>query len=225
MSLNNAVIVQTIGYDCSKNVYHKLYNSAVDILILICAGSLPGYRTSVFAIDTMGRKPIQMFGFFILIIFYYVISVAYHRLNSNSLLGLYIICQFFQNFGPNTTTFISPGEIFPTRYTSIAHGISVASGKVGAIIVQTILNILVNNNCNRDCKQTNCWLPHVMEIFALIVLCGFFLSFLIPELKGMVQEEVSEKYHGEMNISNYGSNVRIENMEQSTFSDYKQNLE
>jgi PHS family inorganic phosphate transporter-like MFS transporter len=37
---------------------------------------------------------------------------------------LYCLANFFQNFGPNTTTFIVPGECFPTRYRSTSHGIS-----------------------------------------------------------------------------------------------------
>jgi len=49
---------------------------------------------------------------------------------------LYCLANFFQNFGPNTTTFIVPGEAFPTRYRSTAHGISAASGKLGAIVAQ-----------------------------------------------------------------------------------------
>lgn len=49
---------------------------------------------------------------------------------------LYCLANFFQNFGPNTTTFIIPGEIFPTRYRSTAHGISAACGKLGAIVAQ-----------------------------------------------------------------------------------------
>lgn len=48
----------------------------------------------------------------------------------------YCMANFFQNFGPNTTTFIIPGEVFPTRYRSTAHGISAASGKLGAIVAQ-----------------------------------------------------------------------------------------
>jgi MFS transporter, PHS family, inorganic phosphate transporter len=46
------------------------------------------------------------------------------------------MANFFQNFGPNTTTFVVPGEAFPTRYRSTAHGISAASGKLGAIVAQ-----------------------------------------------------------------------------------------
>jgi PHS family inorganic phosphate transporter-like MFS transporter len=48
------------------------------------------------------------------------------------------MANFFQNFGPNTTTFIIPGELFPTRYRSTAHGIAAASGKLGALISQAI---------------------------------------------------------------------------------------
>lgn len=49
---------------------------------------------------------------------------------------LYCLADFFQNFGPNTSTFVVPGEAFPTRYRSTAYGISAASGKLGAIIAQ-----------------------------------------------------------------------------------------
>jgi PHS family inorganic phosphate transporter-like MFS transporter len=36
------------------------------------------------------------------------------------------------------TTFIIPGEIFPTRYRSTAHGFAAACGKLGAIVSQII---------------------------------------------------------------------------------------
>lgn len=203
LSLNTAVILQTIGYAGSKNVYRKLYDSAVGNLILICAGSLPGYWASVFTIDTIGRKPIQLMGFIILTILFCVIGFAYHKIGDHGLLALYVICQFFQNFGPNVTTFIVPGECFPTRYRSTAHGISAACGKVGAIIAQTALGTLIDHNCARDGKKANCWLPHVMEIFALFMLLGIFLTLLIPETKRMTLEEISEKYHDEVNPGNY----------------------
>jgi PHS family inorganic phosphate transporter-like MFS transporter len=46
------------------------------------------------------------------------------------------LANFFQNFGPNSTTFVIPGEAFPTRYRSTGHGISAACGKLGAIVAQ-----------------------------------------------------------------------------------------
>ncbi|CCD24837.1 uncharacterized protein NDAI_0E00210 [Naumovozyma dairenensis CBS 421] len=205
LSLNTAVILQTIGFASSENVYKKLYNSAVGNLILICAGSLPGYWASVFTIDIVGRKPIQLMGFIILTILFCIIGFAYNKISDGGLLGLYILCQFFQNFGPNVTTFIVPGECFPTRYRSTAHGISAASGKIGAIIAQTALGSLIDHNCARDGKPKNCWLPHVMQIFALFMLLGIFLTLLIPETKRMTLEEINEKYHQEVDPSKYSA--------------------
>ena len=201
LSLNTAVILQAINYAGSNNVYLKLWDSCVGNLILVCAGSLPGYWVSVLCIDTLGRKPIQLLGFIMLTIWFCVIGFAYHKIPSNGLLGLYIICEFFSNFGPNVTTFIVPGECFPTRYRSTAHGLSAACGKVGAIIAQTVLGNLINHDCARNGKKKNCWLPHVMEIFALFMLCGIFTTLLIPETTNMTLEEISEKYHDEIDPS------------------------
>lgn len=56
-----------------------------------------------------------------------------------SFIALLCLVGFFQNFGPNTTTFVIPGELFPTRYRSTCHGVSAASGKLGAIISQFVI--------------------------------------------------------------------------------------
>jgi len=37
----------------------------------------------------------------------------------------------------------------------------------------------------------NGWVNHLMQIFALFMLMGFFLSWLIPETKGKTLEELS----------------------------------
>lgn len=71
---------------------------------------------------------------------------------------LYCLTNFFQNFGPNTTTFIVPGEAFPTRYRSTAHGISAASGKLGAIVAQVGFARL------KDIGGTNAFVKH-MSVF------------------------------------------------------------
>ena len=49
---------------------------------------------------------------------------------------LYCLTNFFSNFGPNSTVSVIPGEAFPTRYRGTAHGMSAASGKVGAVVAQ-----------------------------------------------------------------------------------------
>ncbi len=199
LSLNNAVILQTIGYASQSNVYTRLYNTCAGNLILICAGSIPGYWLAVATIDTLGRKTLQIAGFTILTGIFCVLGFAYHKLTSGGLLAFYVLAQLFQNWGPNTTTFIVPGECYPTRYRSTAHGISAASGKVGAIIAQSALGTLINHGCSAD--EPNCWLNHVMQIFALFMLLGLFTSFLIPETKRQTLEDIAERVHGEVNIT------------------------
>ncbi|ODV78799.1 inorganic phosphate transporter [Suhomyces tanzawaensis NRRL Y-17324] len=221
LGLNTAVILQAIGYASTGSVYDRLYNTAAGNLILVCAGSLPGYWFTVATVDTVGRKPIQLGGFIILTILLCAIGFGYHKLSEHGLLALYVLAQFFQNFGPNTTTFITPGEIFPTRYRSTAHGISAASGKVGAIIAQTCIGTLINHNCARDGKKKNCFLPHVMEIFALFMLIGIFTTLLVPETKRMTLEEICEKYHGEVDSTKL-SRDRYSATQESYDSDLKQ---
>jgi len=195
LGLNNSIILAEIGYSAKDNVYLRLYNNAVGNLILVCAGAVPGYWVTVATVDLIGRKPIQLMGFSLLTILFIVIGFAFHKLSSNALLGLYILCQFFFNFGPNTTTFLVPGECFPTRYRSTSHGISAASGKVGAIIAQVLIGPLRTRGATSS--NASPWLNHVMQIFAAFMFAGIFTTLLIPETKRKTLEELTAELYGE----------------------------
>ncbi|GAB1200301.1 acid phosphatase pho5 [Aspergillus pseudonomiae] len=213
LGLNNSIILTAIGWNGGKNVYEYFYRNAVGNLILICAGAIPGYWVSVATVDYLGRKPIQLMGFVVLTIVFIVIGFAYEPLkrSNNGLLGLYIIAQFFFNFGPNATTFIVPGECFPTRYRSTSHGISAASGKVGAIIAQCVFGPLAHKGAKegKDSSDTP-WLNHVMQIFALFMLCGCFTSLLIPETKRKTLELMSGEELATSSESTGESQSRVE---------------
>ncbi len=165
-------------------------------MILVCAGAIPGYWATVATVDTIGRKPIQMAGFLILTIIFFIIGGAYDHLKEKhgGLLALYVLAQFFFNFGPNATTFIVPGECFPTRYRSTSHGISAASGKVGAIIAQCVFGPLVHKGAKPG-SGASPWLNHVMEIFGGFMFCGVLTTWLIPETKRRTLEELSGEDH------------------------------
>ncbi|KAJ6111468.1 repressible high-affinity phosphate permease [Penicillium sp. IBT 18751x] len=192
LGLNNSIILSAIGWTGGKNVYETFYRNAVGNLILICAGAIPGYWVTVATVDTLGRKPIQLAGFILLTILFIIIGFAFEPLknSNNGLLAMYILAQFFFNFGPNATTFIVPGECFPTRYRSTSHGISAASGKIGAIIAQCVFGPLVHRGGKID-NSDSPWLDHVMQIFALFMLCGIFTTLLIPETKRKTLEQLS----------------------------------
>lgn len=101
LSLNNATILKVIGYSTKNNVdvYNFLYNTAVGNIVIVLAGAVPGYWVSVATIDTLGRKTIQMGGFAILTILFIVMGFAYNHIGSNGLLAIYVLAQFFFNFG------------------------------------------------------------------------------------------------------------------------------
>ncbi|KAK1969142.1 H+ symporter [Colletotrichum sublineola] len=207
LGLNSTVVLQTIGFADGNNFYERLHNQAVGLIILACAGAIPGYWTSVFTIDTLGRKPIQIMGFFILTVIFCILGFMFHHLSNPVFITIYVIGQFFFNFGPNTTTFIVPGECFPTRYRSTGHGISAAMGKVGAILAQVISIPLLAKDVPGDCHGEHCapWLDRLLELFALFMFLGMLSSFLIPETKGMTLEELAGESPTSYNRGRNGS--------------------
>ena len=85
--------------------------------------------------------------------------------------------RFFQNFGPNATTFVIPGEVFPTRYRSTAHGISVACGKLGALVSLAGLFKL------KDIGGKNGCVPWLLIIFSGFMVIGLIFTFFYQKLK------------------------------------------
>lgn len=184
LGLNNSIFLESTGYAKGTDLYEKLYNNSVGLIILSIAGSLPGYWAAVLTIDVVGRRPLQIAGFLILTILFCILGFAYDDLSLRSFLALYIIAQFFFNLGPNTTTFIVPGECFPTRYRATGHGLSAAAGKLGAIVAQVIsLPLVTRDDGTRP--------DRLMQLFALFMLCGVFTSLLVPETTGLTLEELA----------------------------------
>ncbi|KAI8578621.1 hypothetical protein K450DRAFT_245726 [Umbelopsis ramanniana AG] len=188
LGLNNSIILNNIGFSGGSDAYTAMFNNAVGNIIITLLGSVPGYWISVFTIEKMGRKTIQIMGFTMLTILFIILGFGYHAILAKSqaaFIVLYTFAQIFFNWGPNTTTFIVPGEVFPTRYRSTAHGICAASGKLGAIVSQVAFGLL------KDIGGSNAWIDHLLEIFAFFMLTGIFSSLLIPETKGKSLEELS----------------------------------
>ncbi|OBZ83095.1 Repressible high-affinity phosphate permease [Choanephora cucurbitarum] len=191
LGLNNSIILQNIGFAGGPDAYNAVFKACVGNLIINLLGSVPGYWITVFTVDKIGRKTIQIMGFTVLTIMFVILGFGYHAIINTSValfIVLFTITQIFFNFGPNSTTFIVPGECFPTRYRSTAHGISAASGKIGAIIAQVGFGLL------KDIGGSNAWIDHLLEIFAFFMLTGLFSSFLIEETKGKTLEELSGDY-------------------------------
>ncbi|KAI9666431.1 MAG: acid phosphatase pho5 [Bathelium mastoideum] len=198
LSLNNTIFLQTIGFANGNTVYETFYNTAVGNLIIVLAGAIPGYWVTVATVDFIGRKPIQMMGFALLTVMFCIIGFGFHVIGEKGLLACYIIAQFFFNFGPNATTFIVPGECFPTRYRSSSHGISAGAGKIGSIIAQVVIGPLRQRGAPPG-SSASPWLNHVMEIYALFMLCGCVTTLFIPETKRKTLEQLAGEAEGTPN--------------------------
>lgn len=156
--------------------------------ILIAGGiflvfAVPGYWLAVGMMDKIGRKVIQWFGFFAMALAFAAIALI-PGVTKNPLLFLLLfgISYFFTEFGPNMTTFVIPGEVFPTSIRGMGDGISAASGKVGAFIGALLVPTLLKS----------IHLTGVMGLMAGVSVIGILLTIVaIPEPKGLTLEESS----------------------------------
>lgn len=185
----------------AMNAIEEVYRLSKAMLLVALFATVPGYWFTVFFIDRIGRFKIQLGGFLLMSIFMAIMGFQYYELRGESncdadskkqfcggkpvaFAGLYGLTLFFANFGPNSTTFIVPAEIFPARFRSTCHGISAAAGKAGAIIGAFVIQ-------NYTHKPKGNGIKKAIIVLSVVNLFGFLFTFLIPETKGRSLEEIS----------------------------------
>ena len=100
------------------------FQDAVNSLIL-CLIGVPGYWLAVVYIDKVGRKAVQLNGFIAMAVLFAICGYGHDWFLAEDgseprkwlFLVLYSLTFLFSNFGPNTTTFVIPGEIYPAEVT------------------------------------------------------------------------------------------------------------
>lgn len=129
------------GLSGGATVREQLIRSSI-LTVCICLMMLPGYWCSVVFMDKLGRKTIQAVGFAMMALLYVLIGAFWTNLVKIPVLFvvLYGLSFFWSNFGPNTTTFILPGESFPTKIRATCVGIAAASGKLGAVVGAALMD-------------------------------------------------------------------------------------
>ncbi|GLJ22749.1 hypothetical protein SUGI_0428530 [Cryptomeria japonica] len=167
-----------------ENPVDEVFHIArAQVLITLC-GTLPGCLANVFLIDRFGRFKIQLFGFLLVSVWITAIALpldTYWQDPSNKIgfLAIYSLACFFLTFGPTSTTFIVPEELFPARLRSTCHGLSAAAGKVGGLI-GTFGFVFASTKLGP--KKT-------LLLLAVGSFLGFLCTFLIPETMGRSLEE------------------------------------
>ncbi|KAJ9657979.1 hypothetical protein H2198_003947 [Neophaeococcomyces mojaviensis] len=149
--------------------------------------SLCGYYLASFLIDNKlyGRKHMQTLGFLMDFILFmipafnleYYTSAAHIR----EFQTMYFLSSFFNQFGPNSVTFIAAAECYPTAVRATAHGFSAAVGKLGALTAAVLYNYIDT--------QTKFY---VVPWFGL---AGVFLSVcFLPDTTGLDLKEQERRW-------------------------------
>ncbi|KAK7033653.1 hypothetical protein VNI00_012653 [Paramarasmius palmivorus] len=182
INLNQNVVLQQIGYDGATGTpWQKLFNVSTGGIIITALGFVPGYYASIFTIEILGRKWIQIQGFILAALFLAILAAKFDSLSHTSFIVCFAFLQFFFNFGANTTTYCYPAELFPTKFKAFAHGLSAAAGKAGAIV-----SALAFNQLSKDIGT-----PDVLWIFVGCCLAGAVVTVLcLPEVKGRDADEI-----------------------------------
>ncbi|KAI9398791.1 hypothetical protein POPTR_002G005500v4 [Populus trichocarpa] len=176
----------------NTNVYEETFKVAVFQAMVALVAAIPGYWFTVYFIDRIGRRKIQMMGFLCMGIVYFALGIPYQywgEHKNKGFLFLYGLTFFFANFGPNTTTFIVPAELFPARFRSTCHGISGAVGKVGAFFGTLGFLWASNHNGPDDLPRIG---PMRIALVSLGVIClfGMAVTYLFTrETNGRSLEE------------------------------------
>jgi MFS family permease len=89
-----------------------------------------GFALGILLIERLGRIHLQLIGFAMMTVALVMLAVS----GGNTVLVFvaFILFNTFMNLGPNTTTYVIPAELFPTRLRASGHGLAAAAGKLGA---------------------------------------------------------------------------------------------
>lgn len=154
-------------------------------MVIFLVAAVPGYWISALTIDHLGRKFIQVMGFL-------VMAAAYATLwlvpgiakDTTEFLLVYGISYLFIEFGPNSTTFVFPSEVFPVTVRGLGFGISASAGKFGAAIAAFLFPVLL----------IQLHLSGTMGLLSGISLLGALLTLLaLRESKGLTLREASHE--------------------------------
>jgi len=177
-TISSPVIVKLVSPHAS------LTGQTAIVLAIFAVAALPAFILAAFTIDSIGRKLLQSLGFGLMAAAFaglWLIPGATTTLLP--FLLLFGATYFFSEFGPNTTTFVYPAEIFPVRVRTTCHGIAAAAGKIGAFIGTYALAALL----------PRIGLSETSAIVAGVSLLGLLATVaLLPEPKGASLEDLTE---------------------------------
>lgn len=104
-----------------------------------------GFLIAVLVIDRVGRIRLQIIGFAGMAVGLVILAASSFLPNGSNIVVVFIgffIFNLMMNAGPNSTTFLLSGEVFPTSIRASGAGFAAAFAKVGAVLGTFALPVL-----------------------------------------------------------------------------------
>ncbi len=161
-------------------------NATIEVKLLLSLTmfvvfALPGYALAVWKMDKIGHRRLQVIGFFVMAVcFLALAAVPAFTTLVVPFIGIFGVSYLFTEFGPNTTTFVLPSEVFPVEMRSTGHGIAAGMGKLGAFAGVFIVPQL----------QKSIGLRGMLVVAGLSALVGLAITFVLPEPAQVSLEDV-----------------------------------
>jgi PHS family inorganic phosphate transporter-like MFS transporter len=144
--------------------------------------ALPGYFLAFTKMDRIGHRRLQLIGFGVMAVAFVALG-AIPSLTTVVVpfLAIFGLSYFFVEFGPNTTTFVLPSELFPTEMRTTGHGIAAGVGKLGAFIGVFLVPQL----------EGSVGLRGMLLVAGGSAIAGYLLTLVLPETAQRSLEEIS----------------------------------
>jgi Sugar (and other) transporter len=178
--------VAALAYSGETDLIVKEMNAAkgsafVDLFLIV------GFWVAIALVDRFGRIPLQIIGFLGMAVGLWILSASgAHTVAGEPslvlLFGGFALFNLMMNAGPNSTTFLLSGEVFPTSIRSSGAGFAAALAKAGAVFGTFVLPIW----------QHSVGVSQLLRGLALICVIAAIITHLFRiETRGRSLEDVS----------------------------------
>jgi nitrate/nitrite transporter NarK len=153
--------------------------------------------------DRIGHRRLQFIGFSVMAGAFLTLAIVpaltEHVAPFLAVLGL---SYFFIEFGPNTTTFVLPSEVFPVSVRTTGHGMAAGIGKLGAFVGVFLVPVL----------QDHIGLRGLLAVAGFSAILGFLVTTVLPEPAQRTLEDIGSEGAGIVSASGSAAQPSVSNL-------------
>lgn len=165
--LYDVVSFGTGSYTTSLFVASTRFDTVRNVLFIVFL-SVPGYFFTLWT-GRFGRRNFQLAGYAGMAVLFLLMGSLYGQSTQALLIFVFGVQKTFDAFGPGAMTYMIPAEIFPSAIRASCHGLSSASGKLGAFVGTLLLPVY----------QETVGYPDVLRTCSALSVIGVLLTLTL----------------------------------------------